>query len=85
MFRLYESDGCHLCENAKQLLGATAVVLEGCELIDIAHDPMLIERFGHHIPVLEHSATQQLLYWPFDEVSLATWLSGLANQTNQAL
>ncbi|MBD1389666.1 glutaredoxin family protein [Neiella sp. HB171785] len=77
MFRLYESDGCGLCEQAKALLGQTPIVHVGCELIDIAHDEQLIERFGHHIPVLEHQSSKQLLFWPFDQVQLAQWLKQL--------
>ncbi|GGA77616.1 thioredoxin family protein [Neiella marina] len=77
MFVLYESEGCHLCEQAKAILANSPIAQLGCELIDIAYSDELVERFGHHIPVLEHQTSQQQLFWPFDEVRLANWLKQL--------
>nr|WP_285817830.1 glutaredoxin family protein [Echinimonas agarilytica] len=74
-----ESDGCHLCEQAKQLLQQTHVVTYGCELVDIAESDALIEAFGERIPVLEHINSGQQLGWPFNFEQLNTWLQDVMN------
>lgn len=78
-FNLYFTSGCHLCDLAE------AVVAEynsnNYELrlevkkIDIALDEKLVEKFGVHIPVLEHESTNQTLFWPFELVTLKQFVS----------
>lgn len=74
-FKLYESEGCHLCEQAKQLLSQSLASTQQVEQIDIAFEAALIDRFGESIPVLEHVQSGQLLYWPFDLSQLTRWLA----------
>lgn len=72
---LYGTTGCHLCELAEQQL--LMFVAQGwqVELVDIADDDTLFDRFSLTIPVLEHSASGQLLNWPFDAAALQNFLS----------
>lgn len=73
---LYGTSGCHLCEVAEQqLLGWVAQGWQ-VELVDIADDDQLIDRFSLVIPVLLHCASGRLLNWPFDQAALNTFLSG---------
>jgi glutaredoxin len=46
----YTRDGCHLCDEAKQLLEAHGLAPE---CIDIDADPVLRERFDACVPVVE--------------------------------
>ncbi|MBI2863299.1 MAG: glutaredoxin family protein [Chloroflexi bacterium] len=52
--RFYTKDGCHLCEEARQMLTAIAdeVSLAITE-VDITRDPKVYERFKYAIPVIE--------------------------------
>jgi glutaredoxin len=47
---LYTRAGCHLCEEARALLGTFGVVPE---VIDIDHDPALRDKFHECVPVLK--------------------------------
>jgi len=71
---LYGTLGCHLCELAEQLL--LPYVADGwhVELIDIAEDDALLERFSLMIPVLESTVTTRHLAWPFDAAALKDFL-----------
>lgn len=61
---LYSTPGCHLCEQAAELLWPimTNLNLTFTE-IDIAHSEVLVERFGVRIPVLSYEGRE--LNWPF--------------------
>ena len=51
--RLYSKPGCHLCENAKQLLDDARADFDFLlEEINIEEDPALKERLGTQIPVI---------------------------------
>ena len=50
---LYTREGCHLCDQAKDLLLTYARWLPPIEEIDIETDPALLERFSTCIPVVE--------------------------------
>ena len=82
MFKLYESEGCHLCEQAKQMLLKTEIPNWGCELIEITTDDSLMIRFGDKIPVLEHVESQAQLGWPFTATQLTHWLNQQKNHDN---
>ncbi|WP_049721955.1 glutaredoxin family protein [Gilvimarinus polysaccharolyticus] len=69
---LLTTAGCHLCENAQELLAVHADFLQ-LSTIDIATDDALIERYGVRIPVLR-SSTGSELDWPFDAERLNAWL-----------
>jgi glutaredoxin len=61
--RLYSTWGCHLCEQAEQLL-QQAGVAEMAEVIDIVDDPQAFAQYRVHIPVLK--VNEQELFWPFE-------------------
>ncbi len=65
-FRLYSSDGCHLCEQAHALC---LPLFEQAELtvIDIVEDDKLVELYGVHIPVFERLSDNKKLFWPFTQ------------------
>ncbi len=70
-FILYGTSACHLCEMAEALI--ESLVGSDCNLVyekhDIAGSDELFERYGLHIPVLQHPAGVEL-FWPFDADSL---------------
>jgi len=46
--------GCHLCELAERdLAGLQRRYPHRLSLVDITRDPLLVERFGERIPVLQ--------------------------------
>ncbi len=61
--KLYSTWGCHLCEQAEQLL-LQAGLAGAVDIIDIVDDPAAFERYRVHIPVLK--VDEQELFWPFD-------------------
>ena len=69
MLTLYSTDSCQLCDRAFQMLRSMPE-LRNIELdvVDIALDECLMERYGTRIPVLRSDDAE--LDWPFnaDEV-----------------
>jgi glutaredoxin len=47
---LYTRDGCHLCEEAQEVLGRFGI---SPTIVDIDADPNLCERFDACVPVVE--------------------------------
>ncbi len=72
--QLYGTLGCHLCEVAEALL--MPFVEHGLlvELVDIAEDEILFERYGLLIPVLRRNDTGAELGWPFDAEQVVAFL-----------
>lgn len=70
---LYGTEGCHLCEQARELV----VRVRGARPreVDIADDAELMARYGVHIPVLRDAVSGAELGWPFDTGELARWLA----------
>ena len=68
---LYSTWGCHLCEQAEQLL-LDAGLAGQFQLIDIVDDESAFARYRLMIPVLCLGDNE--LCWPFDANRLATWL-----------
>ncbi len=62
---LYSTSGCHLCEQAEALIRKWPDM--ACNVLEIADDAGLLERYGVRIPVLCRLDTGQELDWPFDE------------------
>ncbi|AFU97450.1 glutaredoxin 2 [Simiduia agarivorans SA1 = DSM 21679] len=66
--------GCHLCDVAESLIyhcietDASGVLRQHCtvDIIDIADDQVLMERFATSIPVLRTSSGESWC-WPFPE------------------
>ena len=46
---------------------------------DIAEDPVLMEAYALHIPVLELEGSGGKLYWPFAEAELADFINKYKN------
>lgn len=72
---LYSTAGCHLCDEAEALLAAALARGTGraWQVVDIADDDALFERYGWHIPVLRRADGEELR-WPFDAVGLRAFL-----------
>ena len=66
--------GCHLCEVAEALL--MPFVENGLlvELIDIAEEEGMVERYGLRIPVLRRCDSGAELNWPFDGEQVVEFL-----------
>tara|TARA_R110002072_G_scaffold216658_1_gene374048 strand:- start:5151 stop:5396 length:246 start_codon:yes stop_codon:yes gene_type:complete len=72
---LYTTAGCHLCEQAEQLLRVVADLNQlSWHAVDIAEDAALVERFGVRIPVIQVAGAADDLGWPFDEAALISYL-----------
>lgn len=72
---LMTTDGCHLCDQAIAVL--QAVLKPGdaeVDLVDIAYDDQLMERYATRIPVLRSPISGLELGWPFDEHRLREYL-----------
>lgn len=72
---LYTTDGCHLCEQAQQLLTYLSGQYE-FELIaqDISVSEAMVERYGIRIPVIAKPGSTAELDWPFDYQQLESFL-----------
>ena len=60
---LYTTGGCHLCEQAENLIRRQTSM--ACKAVEIADDAELLERYGARIPVLRRLDTGKELDWPF--------------------
>ncbi len=72
-FYLYHTDGCHLCEQAHDMLqqALPPELIEGREIM--ANEQWLAE-FQVSIPVVENAQSGQRLYWPFDTQQLQQFI-----------
>lgn len=70
---LLSTDHCTLCGHALTLL-TSMPELRGTRLdvVDVATDDVLVERYGERLPVLV--AGDRTLEWPFDAAAVAAWL-----------
>ena len=75
LLELMTTEGCHLCEQATPLLvaGLDPNLFE-VDLVDIAFDDQLMDRFATRIPVLVDSQSGAELDWPFDMQQLAEFI-----------
>lgn len=75
---LYSTWGCHLCEQAEQLVRHTPLPeqVAACRVVDIVDDEAAFARYRLMIPVLKFG--EQELCWPFDAEQLAQWLKELS-------
>jgi hypothetical protein len=75
-FMLFGTVGCHLCEQAEQLL--LPVVREHAlevELVDVSEHDALLLAYGVYIPVLRQLSTGREWRWPFSADALREALS----------
>ncbi|WP_237363556.1 glutaredoxin family protein [Vibrio marisflavi] len=71
MLTLYSTEGCHLCEMALELIDQLNL-LRATDVVDIAFNDELFQRYGVTIPVIAFQDTE--LNWPFDLKQLQQWL-----------
>ena len=73
--KFYTTQGCHLCEHAEKILDDLRKrSMFALEVIDIATEAELVEKYGLRIPVLLNVETQRQLYWPFNADEIVTLL-----------
>ena len=79
LLELMTTEGCHLCDLAVPLLvqGVDPEIFE-VDLVDIAFDDELVERYGSRIPVLRHPESGEELNWPFEAQTIGKFLAKLA-------
>ncbi len=70
---LYSTEGCHLCDEALALLGPV-VGETAVQIVEIADDDSLLERYGTRIPVLRERESGRELDWPFGAGELQAFL-----------
>jgi len=63
---LYTSPGCHLCEQAEEILDYVGVSFSA---IDISSDVNLVRKYGVRIPVVQRTDGAEL-GWPFDSLDV---------------
>ncbi len=71
---LYHTQGCHLCEQAYQLLLECGAVTH-IEQLDIINDQQLIAQYQTSIPVVMVQSSKAKLYWPFTLDDIQTLLA----------
>ena len=65
--KFFTTEGCHLCEQAEELLSALQPEhMFNLDVIDIAVEQELVEKYGLIIPVLLNTENKEELHWPFD-------------------
>lgn len=67
MLILYSTSHCHLCEQALEILNQFSQTHAfQYQIIEIADDEILLNRYGNKIPVVKNTVTHQEISWPFD-------------------
>lgn len=69
---LYTTLGCHLCDQARDLLLTVNPQID-IHAVDIAEDDTLIAEYCERIPVLRHGDRE--LAWPFGLLDIQALLS----------
>lgn len=70
---LYTTVGCHLCEQARELVSTVAPDIT-LTVVDVAEDDELLARYGERIPVLMKEGRE--LGWPFGLLDVQQFLAG---------
>ncbi|WP_042144375.1 MULTISPECIES: glutaredoxin family protein [unclassified Pseudoalteromonas] len=63
---LYHTQGCHLCEQAYELL-IQVVDASKIQLVDIIDSEAHMALYQTSIPVIENNHNGNKLFWPFNE------------------
>ncbi len=71
---LFGTAGCHLCEQAEQLIEHSEAAL-AYHKQDIVEKNDWMEQYATRIPVLYHIPSREELGWPFDQTSLQQFIS----------
>ena len=72
---LFGTLGCHLCEEAEQVLQPFVAQGLVVELLDIIDSPEWMQRYALTIPVLRRVDKGKELNWPFDQSAVLQLLS----------
>ncbi len=75
-FLLLHTSGCHLCEQAEELINESLHTGLSCaiEIIDIAEQTQWQPEYATLIPVLLHVQTNNFLNWPFTQDDVLTFI-----------
>lgn len=76
LLTLYTTEGCHLCEQALQMLEPWLQQGYGLAKVDIAEDELLMARYGERIPVVASRCGMEI-GWPFSAQELTQWIKQL--------
>ncbi len=77
-FLLMSSVGCHLCDQAVDVVVSNLDPLMHCvDEVDIAYDDQLMDRYALLIPVLLDEQSGAELRWPFDSSQLQAFIARL--------
>lgn len=77
-FLLMSSVGCHLCDQAADVVVSNLDPLMHCvDEVDIAYDDQLMDRYALIIPVLLDEQSGAELRWPFDSRQLQAFIARL--------
>ena len=75
---LLGTQGCHLCEQAEQILHSLNLHYQ---YLDIVDDEKLLAHYEISIPVLlDAQGSEKKLYWPFDANMVSAWLKRGSNR-----
>ena len=72
---LYTTAGCHLCEQAVEVIRGALDAPRALRQVEIADEPELLARYGVRIPVLAVAGRTEELGWPFDVAAVRAFLS----------
>ena len=74
--------GCHLCEQAEQILNdcLPSNIELTIESIDIAEQEQWQKQYALCIPVLYYPETKKELGWPFDSWQVKEFINGLTHE-----
>ena len=79
--QLLGTQGCHLCDDAEQLLQACLdLSVISVELVDIAESDALMEAYALHIPVLRQTNSDTTLAWPFNTDQVLAMVATLGGE-----
>ncbi|MFV1921837.1 MAG: glutaredoxin family protein [Methylotenera sp.] len=71
--KLFTTSFCHLCEIAESILLSLEQTQHFIH-VDISDNDLLIDAYGHRIPVLQRSDTLAELNWPFSTDDIINFL-----------
>lgn len=74
-YYLFGTAGCHLCEEAEQLVNKSIGPI--CQTREIAENSEWIAQYALRIPVLHHVASKRELNWPFNQQLLQEFIDEL--------
>ena len=76
--KMYSTLGCHLCDLALNIIRHSPNLSKlDVNVVDIAEDDCLVERYGTKIPVVYDSASESEIFWPFTDEIFESWLVSL--------